>query len=114
MEIKTIIFWVLLIAMAIPSFYFGVRKLINQKEKVDLFTRLGYTLWFMKLIGLAEVIGALGLLFTQTRMLAIAAIAIILIGAIFSHIRAKDNSKEVMPPVFVLIHLIVIFGFTQF
>jgi hypothetical protein len=112
MEIKTILFWLLLMAMAVPSLYFGYTKLVSQKDKIELFTRLGYPLWFMKLVGLGEVFSAIGLLFPQTRLLAIGITATILLGAIFSHIRAKDNLKEVMPPVFVFLHLTVIFILT--
>ncbi|MFM8849736.1 MAG: DoxX family protein [Cytophagales bacterium] len=114
MEIKTILFWLLLIAMAAPSVYFGYTKLVGLADKVALFKRFGYPIWFMKLVGLGEVAAGIGLLFAQTRLLAIGALALILIGAIGSHVRAKDPSKEVMSPVFVFIHLIVIFIFTLF
>jgi putative oxidoreductase len=114
METKTILFWLLLIAMAAPSLYFGYTKLVTQKDKVDLFNRLGYPIWFMKVVGLGEVIGAITLLLEQTRIAGIVFIGIILLGAIFSHIRAKDPSKEVMTPVFVFVHLTIISVFTLF
>ena len=113
MEIKTIIFWILLVVMAAPSFYFGLAKILGKAQKVDLFKRLGYPLWFMKLIGLGEVATAIGLLFDQTRIMAIAISAIILVGAILSHLRVQEK-KQAMEPTFVLILLSIIFVFTQF
>jgi len=114
MEIKTLFFWILLVAMALPSIYFGYTKLVSQRDKVELFHRLGYPVWFMQVVGLAEVVGAIMLLLSPTRMGGIGILAIILAGAIFSHWRAKDPTKELMTPVFVSIHLAIIFVFTQF
>ena len=113
MEIKTIIFWILLVAMAAPSFYFGLAKILGKAEKADLFNRLGYSLWFMKLIGLGEMATAIGLLFDQTRMISIATLAIILVGAIISHLRVQEK-KQAMEPTYILILLSIIFVFTQF
>ncbi|MFM7853083.1 MAG: DoxX family protein [Flammeovirgaceae bacterium] len=109
MEIKTIIYWVLVAAMALPSFYFGFAKVRNQPDKVTLFRRLGYSTFFMKWVGACEMVSAVALFFDFTRMFAIAVSAIILLGAIFSHLRAKDTAKEVMAPVIVFFHLTAIF-----
>ena len=111
MEIKLIIFWVLLIAMAAPSFFFGFTKVVSRQDKVELFHRLGYPLWFMRLVGIGEIVTAIGLLLEPTRLLAIGLSAIILIGAVFSHIRAKEP-KEAIPPSFVFVHLTAICIFT--
>jgi hypothetical protein len=113
METKLIIFWVLLIAMAAPSFIFGFTKVIGKQDKVELFNRLGYPIWFMKLVGFGEIVTALGLFFEPTRMIAIALSATILLGAIFSHVRAKEP-KEAIPPAIVFLHLTTIYIFTFF
>lgn len=67
MEISTILFWLLLVAMAMPSVYFGYTKLIGQADKVSLFKRFGYPLWFVKLVGLGEATAGIGLLFAPMR-----------------------------------------------
>jgi len=113
MEIKLIIFWVLLIAMVAPSFFFGFTKVISRQDKVELFNRLGYPLWFMKLVGISEIVTSIGLLLEPTRFIAISLSAIILIGAIFSHVRAKEP-KEAIPPAIVFLHLTAIYIFTFF
>ena len=109
MEIKTIIYWILLVGMALPSFYFGYAKVVSQPDKITLFKRLGYSTFFMKLVGLGEVMSSIGLFFEPTRIFAIGISATILLGAIFSHVRVKDPIKEVMAPVIVFIHLTAIY-----
>lgn len=113
MEIKIILFWLILLAMATPSLIFGFAKIIRKKDKVELFQRLGYPMWFMIAVGLGEVFTTIGLLFEPTRLIAILLSAIILIGAIFSHVRAREP-KEAMAPAIVLVHLAIIFAFTFF
>ncbi|MFY8036900.1 MAG: DoxX family protein [Cyclobacteriaceae bacterium] len=113
MEIKIILFWVVLLAMAAPSFIFGFAKIIRKKDKVELFQRLGYPVWFMIAVGLGEVASAIGLLFEPTRTIAIVLSATIVVGAIFSHVRAREP-KEAVAPAIVLVHLAVIYVFTFF
>lgn len=113
MEIKVIVFWVLLIAMAGPFFFFGFAKVVSKPDKVELFNRLGYPIWFMKLIGFGELAAAVCLLFPPTQPFSIGLSAIILVGAIGSHIRAKEP-KEAMAPTFVFLHLVAIYIFTFF
>jgi uncharacterized membrane protein YphA (DoxX/SURF4 family) len=113
MEIKIILFWLLLLTMAAPSLIFGIAKIISKKDKIELFQRLGYPMWFMKLVGLGEVATAIGLLFEPTRTIAILLSAIILIGAVLSHVRAREP-KEAVAPAFVLAHLAIIFASTFF
>lgn len=112
MEIKTIIFWVLLIGFVIPLFLHGFQKLVGNKDKAELFRRLGYPLWLMRLVGLAEVVGCVLLFFDQTRYYGIAIFPIIFIGALYSHLRVRDNKRETFGPIFVSAHLLVIFLLT--
>jgi uncharacterized membrane protein YphA (DoxX/SURF4 family) len=112
MEIKTIILWVLLIAFVIPLFLHGFQKVFGKKDKADLFRRLGYPLWFMRVIGLAEIIGCTLLLFSQTRFYGAAIFPIILLSAFYSHLRIKDKKGDTMTPLFVGLHLVVIVVFT--
>lgn len=112
MVVKTIILWVLLVSFIIPSLIFGYQKLIGEKEKIELFNRFGYPLWFMRLLGLAEIIASILMLFNPTRLTGIVIFPFILAGAIYTHLKFKDPKKEVMAPVFVGLHLLVIFLFT--
>ncbi len=107
--IKTIVFWIVLLAFVLPTFYFGYTKLVGKKDKTESFTRWGYSMLFMKLLGLAEIIAGVCLFFSQTRYIGMVVLAIVLVGAVFTHLKNKDEKKEVMTPVFVGLHLLVLF-----
>ena len=110
--VKTIILWVLLASFVIPSFIFGYQKLIGEKQKTELFIRFGYPLWFMRILGLAEIVACLLMLFDPTRLIGIFIFPAILAGAIYTHVEFKDPKKALMTPVFVALHLLAIFLFT--
>jgi len=107
-----IIFWVLIIAFVIPGYLFGFKKLFGHKQSVEAFRRFGYPLWFMHLLGFAEVAGSTLMLFNPTRIYGIAIFPIIIAGALYSHLKVKDAKKVVMKPILVGLHLLIIFLFT--
>jgi len=107
-----IIYWALIVAYVIPGFLFGFKKLFGHRESVENFKRFGYPLWFMHLLGFAEVAGSTLMLFNPTRTYGIAIFPVIIAGALYTHIRVKDPKKVVMKPIFVGMHLLVIFLFT--
>ena len=111
MEIRTIVFWVLIAAYAVPGFVFGFKKLTGHKESVGHFKRWRYPIWFMHFLGLTEITCSFLILFDTTRMYGIAIFAILIVGAIYTHFK-YDSKKEVMKPVYVGILLVAIFLFT--
>jgi len=112
MAIK-IIFWVLIAAYIIPGFIFGFKKLTGNKQSVSLFKKWGYPLWFMRVLGLTEIIGSILMLFNSTRIYGIAIFPVILAGALYTHLKNKEPD-DVKKPVFVGLLLLVIFLFTFF
>ena len=114
MDIKNIVFWILIAAYVIPGYIFGFQKLLGQLQKVDGFKKWGYPLWFMRLLGLAEIIGCTLMLFGPTRLYGIAIFPVILVGAVYTHIKFKDTKGDILTPVMVGLHLIAIFVFTLF
>ena len=111
--IITIIFWVLIAAFIIPGYMHGFQKIFSQQQKVETFTKWGFSLTFMKFLGWVEVIGSSLLLFPQTRLFAIPLYAILLSGAVYTHIKNNDAKKDTMTPVFVGIHLVVLLVLTN-
>lgn len=108
MDIKTISLWICIIVFVVPALFFGFQK-VRQNEKVLAnFKRWGYSKVFMILLGVAEIMASVGLFFSQTRQYAICVYGVILVGAIFTHLKAKEN-KELIAPVSVLVLLIVIY-----
>ncbi len=87
---KKITYWVL---AGIPAAMFLVAsffKLTSSDAMVQIFTHFGYPLWFMYFIGIAELAGALGLLFGSILhpilpRLAALGLIILMLGAVVSH-----------------------------
>jgi putative oxidoreductase len=112
MEIKTIIFWVLIAAYIIPGVIFGFKKLGGHPDSEAYFERWGYPLWFMHVLGFTEVACSILIVFSATRIYAIGIFATLVVGAFYTHVKHKDSKKDVMKPVFVGMLLAVIFSFT--
>jgi putative oxidoreductase len=114
MNILHIAFWICTAAFALPSFVFGYQKITQKPEKVAEFIRWGYSKTFMIALGFAEILAALGLFFHQTRLLCIGIWVVILVGAVGTHVRAKDPKGAVMAPVFVGILLAVVYALSRY
>ena len=112
MEIKTIIFWVLIAANIIPGVIFGFKKLSGHPDSEAYFERWGYPLWFMHVLGFTEVACSILLVFSATRIYAICIFATLVVGAFYTHVKYKDSKKDVIKQVFVGMLLAVIFSFT--
>jgi len=86
-------------------------KITTNPAMVTAFEGFGYALWFMYFIGLAEVLGALGIAFgafvdKKLPVLATAGLIVIMIGAIGSHIIFGDPISMAIPA-FVFLVLLV-------
>jgi putative oxidoreductase len=112
MDIKTISLWVCIVLFALPAFYFGYTKVVQKPEKIADFHRWGYSTLFMILLGVAEIAGAIGLFFVSSRLFAIYGFVVILLGAIFTHAKAKEN-KEIIAPIGVFALLTLIYFLQQ-
>ena len=70
MQTKTVIgviFWAVLTAFIIPGFIFGCQKLMGQPQKVRDLKHWGYSVMFMRFLGLGEIVALNTLLFAQLR-----------------------------------------------
>ncbi|MBE0482346.1 MAG: DoxX family protein [Bacterioplanes sp.] len=74
------------IVLALIFFASGAAKLASLEFEIVAFERWGYALWFMYAIGAIEVIGAVGLLLKRVSALASAGLAVMMIGAIATHV----------------------------
>lgn len=64
----------------------GGAKLAGLEFEVMAFERWGYSLWFMYFVGAVEVAGGIGLLLGRLSVLAGVCLAVMMIGAIITHI----------------------------
>ncbi len=81
----------------------GSVKLAGAEQMQEGFIRYGYGIAFMYFIGLCEVAGAIGLFIEKTAKYAALGLAIIMLGAVGSHLLNDPPQRAV--PAFVLILL---------
>ena len=86
-----IAYWILAAVLAAAFGFAGFLKVSASPMEIEIFTRFGYSLWFMYGIGAAELAGALGLVggrLIDERLPRAAGMGllVIMVGAIGSHL----------------------------
>jgi putative oxidoreductase len=109
MEIKTIIFWVLVALLTVPSFYFGFIKIVAQQVKVNQFKAWGFPIWFMRGLGFMEIAATVAIIFSETRLYGIITWAFILVGAIYVNLKNREPKSEVITACVVSIQVLFIY-----
>ncbi|NRD78507.1 DoxX family protein [Bacillus sp. BRMEA1] len=108
MQIVTII---LEIILGIGYVIVGFMK-FGAKEPVESFKQYGYSVGFRILVGIAEILGGIGMLIGIWSKLAGSLaglwIVVIMLGALVTQIRAKSHANEVMLPVYFLVLALVV------
>ncbi len=94
--------WVLRLLLAALFIASGSMKLSGNPDVVHAFERLGWGQWFRILIGVCEVVGAAGLLFSPLAALAGLGLAAIMVGAVASHLLALGANPQPAVVAFIL------------
>lgn len=104
---------ILQVILGLGFFMFGFMK-FGSKQMVEGFKHYGYSGWFRVFTGLVEVISAaLVIAGIWNETLAVWGGLLIIgtmLGAIFTHIKIKDNVKNMMMPIILLILGLVVLG----
>lgn len=77
---------ILNIVIAVIFLLSGGAKLAGLEFEIVAFERWGYPLWFMYLTGFLEVLGGVGLLVKRISALASGCLAMLMVGAISTHV----------------------------
>jgi uncharacterized membrane protein YphA (DoxX/SURF4 family) len=80
----------------------GLAKLASLEFELVAFERWGYPIWFMYLIGVIEVGGGVGLLIQRFSAAVSAALALMMIGAIGTHVIHSEWTTLAMASVIFL------------
>lgn len=96
-----IVYWILAVLLASAFGLAGFLKVSAHPMEIEIFTRFGYPLWLMYVVGAAELAGALGLIagrFIDIRLPRAAAVGLlaVMVGAISSHLM-YDPLPMVLP-----------------
>ena len=103
-------YWVLTLLVLLPLAGSGFPELLSHgpAQTVETLHRLGYPLYLMKIIGLAKIAGAITVLLNRPpRMMewAYAGFFFLLLGAMASHLLARDFAHAAIP--FIVFLLLV-------
>jgi len=98
---RLVTLWILQGLAALAFLSAGGSKLGGGEEMVAVFDKIGVGQWFRYVTGLLEVVGAIGLLIPRYAFYAAALLAIIMIGAVITHVAILGGSP--LPAIFLLI-----------
>lgn len=98
--------------VGLAYFLSGLLKLSGASALTTAFHSWGYPLRFMYFIGLCEVLGALGLIspWVKVRVLSAAGLALVMAGAVVTHISAGQWGQALFP--LALCVFLVAYAFT--
>ena len=104
-----IIYWISTIWLALGMVSTGIVQLLHIKTETDFFTHLGYPVYFMSILGVWKILGAVVILIPKFPVLkewAYAGFFFVMTGAVISHI-ATDSENEIFPSLLLLILTLV-------
>ena len=112
-----IIYWISTIWLALGMLATGILQLSKAQAEGALappgvygITHLGYPVYFLTILGVWKILGAVALLIPKFPLLkewAYAGFFFIMTGAIFSHIAVGDPMNEIVPSSVLLILIVV-------
>ena len=105
---KTIALWAITGLTAAAFGAAGIAKIIGALDVMPLVSEMGLPVWVGRLIGPAELAGAVGLLFRQLSTIAVIGLAVIMGGAIYYHALYTPLSQA-LPAVLLLTFCTTIF-----
>lgn len=94
--------------VALAFFAFEIGKAAHDDQMRQFFTASGYPVAFMYVVMAAEIAGALGLLSARTRLAAAGGLALLMVGAIGTHLRNGDPFADALDALRMLLVLISI------
>jgi len=100
-----IIYWVSTIWLALGMVSTGIVQLFRVKEDVDFIIQMGYPDYFLTIIGIWKILGAVAVLipkFTLLKEWAYAGFFFVMSGAVFSHIATGNSMNEIFPAILLL------------
>ncbi|KAB8033321.1 DoxX family protein [Fluviispira multicolorata] len=110
--LNNILYWTLTLIFCGFILYSGVIDFISRPEIVEAFAELGYPSYFPRMLGIANILGVIFIIYKKSWFLkewAYAGIAFTLIGACYSHYMVSGLSKKIVTPSIILFLLAVSF-----
>jgi uncharacterized membrane protein YphA (DoxX/SURF4 family) len=107
---RLITLWALSSLVALVFIGAGGAKLAGAAVMVDMFAKVGLGQWFRYFTGLLEVVGGIGLLTSRHAFYAASLLAVVMVGAIVTHVTILGGSPV---PALVLLVLSAIIAYLR-
>jgi hypothetical protein len=101
-----IIYWIVTAWLCLGMLSTGIVQIMKMKKEVDLFTHLGYPVYFLTIIAIWKFLGVIIVLMPKIPLLkewAYAGFFFAMSGAVISHIQLGDPVAETFPPLLLLL-----------
>ena len=89
---RLITLWILSSLVALAFLGAGGAKLAGAPVMVEMFSKVGLGQWFRYFTGLLEIVGAIGLLMPRYAFYATGLLALVMVGAIITHLAVLGGS----------------------
>ena len=100
-KVSNVISWVLVVLLALGFLLASLGKLAG--VQTEMFAKWGYPAWFAMIIGVAELLGAIGLLIPKITKFAILGLTAVMIGAAYTHLANGEGLQVLRPVIFTLL-----------
>ena len=95
--------FILKIIIAIGFLLAGSAKLLGAKPIAEQFEEFGLSPWMMRAVGILEVAGAIGLYIEPLSFWAALGLALLMVGAVGNHLKAKHPISKSVPAALLLL-----------
>lgn len=100
-KVTSVVSWVLVVLLALGFLLASVGKLTG--AMTQMFIQWGYPVWFVTVIGIFELLGAIGLLIPKLTRLAILGLTIIMLGGVYTHLANGEGLEVIRPGIFLVL-----------
>ena len=100
-----IIYWIATLWLSLGMTATGMVQLLQNKEEAAMFSRLGYPMYLLIIIGVWKLLGVIAVLvpkFPLVKEWAYAGFFFLMSGAICSHLVLGDSIKDLFPSILLL------------
>lgn len=108
-RVKSAIAWGLQILLAIFYVVAASGKLIGGPQAIERFRNWGFPDGFYLIIGVLELLGAIGLLIPRVAGYAACGLIVIMIGASLTHLVNGEGLQVLRPLVFILLLAVIVY-----
>ena len=105
-----IIYWISTVWLALGMVSTGLVQLFQNKEEVELMAQLGYPAYFLIILGVWKLLGAIAVIvpkFPRIKEWAYAGFFFVMTGAIISHLAVGESVINILPALLLVVRTIV-------